>query len=51
MNETIWCRFISPLREGYVILGGREAWPVDLGGTKILVCIFVVLPECGILSP
>ena len=38
-------------REGYVIFGGREACPVDLGGTKILVCIFVVLLKCDVLSP
>ena len=51
VNETICCRFISPPKEGCVIFAGREVCPVDFGGTKILMCIFVVLPKCDIFNP
>ena len=51
VNETICCRFISPPKEGCVIFAGREVCPVDFGGTKILVFIFVVLPKCDIFNP
>ena len=51
VNETICCRFISPPKEGCVIFVGREVCLVDFGGTKILVCIFVVLPKCDIFNP
>ena len=50
VNETICCRFISPPKEGCVIFAGREVCPVDFGGTKILVCIFV-LPKCDTFNP